>query len=274
MCKYIVPLIFFFLGGLVSGYPILNAQSFAVGGGIGLASYDGDLSVLKSKNRLKITHLSGSVSGMIHFAPRYSAKVYLVHTKLSGSDALEESLDRRSRNLSFFSKITEIGIVFNASLFEFGYNEDYQFTPYALLGIGGFHFNPKAEFQSKTIELQSIGTEGQGLPAFPDRKPYSLNQFTIPIGLGLKYALNEFLIISLEARVNKLFTDYLDDVSKTFPAYDYLLEVGTTLSAQLSNRSGEYYETGPDKDRDNRQRGNSDKNDIYGVFEVQLHYQF
>jgi hypothetical protein len=274
MYKYILPLLFFLINGLMPVTQELNAQRFAVGGGLGLASYDGDLSVLKSKNRLKITHLAGSVSGIIEFHPRFSSKIYLTHTKLSGSDEYEESLARVSRNLSFFTKITEVGILINANLLEFGYYEDYQFTPYVFLGIGGFHFNPKAEFHGEIVELQPIGTEGQGLSAFPDRKPYKLNQVTVPFGLGMKFILNEYLIISIEGRVNKLFTDYLDDVSTTYPPFDYLLEFGGVNSAQLSNRSGEYYDTGPDKTKDNSQRGNTDKNDIYGVIDIQVHYLF
>ena len=50
----------------------------------------------------------------------------------------------------------------------------------------------------------------------PDRKEYSLIQFAIPIGGGIKIAINKSFNIILEYGARKTFTDYLDDVSTTF----------------------------------------------------------
>jgi hypothetical protein len=60
-----------------------------------------------------------------------------------------------------------------------------------------------------------LSTEGQGI--YPDKKPYSLWQPTIPFGGGVKFAITENLRIGFEIGLRKLFTDYLDDVSTSYP---------------------------------------------------------
>ena len=62
-----------------------------------------------------------------------------------------------------------------------------------------------------------MGTEGQGTTTFPDRKKYSLIQFSAALGGGVKIAVSNSFNIIFEYSTRKTFTDYLDDVSTTFP---------------------------------------------------------
>ena len=85
---------------------------------------------------------------------------------------------------------------------------------YLMGGVGGFWYNPKASYYGTWIALQPIGTEGQGYK--PGTKKYSRVSVCIPVGVGMKSALNRRFSIGLEIGLRKTFTDYIDDVSTVY----------------------------------------------------------
>ena len=99
-------------------------------------------------------------------------------------------------------------------------NPLYTWTPFIYAGVSLFHHNPQAENKNgEWVNLQELGTEGQETTTSfngDTRKRYSLIQFAIPMGGGVKIAVNESFSIMLEYGARKTFTDYLDDVSTTF----------------------------------------------------------
>jgi hypothetical protein len=127
-------------------------------------------------------------------------------------------------------------------------------VPYALVGISGFHHNPKAVapfINSHTgkgfsggghwVALQPLGTEGQyaNLKSSDTNygiKPYSLWQVAIPFGLGVRFKVAPSLDISLDVVGRLLFFDYLDDVSQNY--VDLSLIKGD-LAKVMSDRSRE-----------------------------------
>jgi len=135
------------------------------------------------------------------------------------------------------------------------------------MGISMFYFNPKAREKPgrEWIELQPLGTEGQGLAEFPDRQHYSLTGFAIPMGVGLKFALSDKINLGAEIGMRKTFTDYLDDVSSTYAGDKLLLEYGKESTLFFSNRSGTPKESGA-------ARGNPDQDDwfILGGFTISV----
>lgn len=149
---------------------------------------------------------------------------------------------REDRGLSFRSRITEVALIGELNLFKIGAARDRGIVPYILGGVAVFHFNPETRFDGDYVELQPLGTEGQGLPNYP--APYQLTQISLPVGLGVKFLLNENLTIGLEFAGRKLFTDFLDDVSSTEVNYFDVLENNGELAAQLSNPTLEDPEAG------------------------------
>ena len=83
-------------------------------------------------------------------------------------------------------------------------------------GIGVYRYNPYAYSGGNKVFLQPLSTEGQNIIGYPDRKKYSLTQFAVPFGGGFKFAVSENLRVGIEMGIRKLFTDYLDDVSKGY----------------------------------------------------------
>jgi hypothetical protein len=210
--------------------------------------------------------------------------------RLEGNDAiispkggLEEA--RKARNQDFRSQLTEFYAA--AEVYPLVFLEEdpedvwHKFRPYALGGIGVFHFNPKGSYAtsggSEWVELKPLRTEGQGMPYYPSRKEYSLTQINIPYGLGLKYFFSEKVNMSFEI-VNRItFTDYIDDVSSTYidnaDFYNYFGAGSRTadLAAYMANKStlltggvvNPSYTTG-------KQRGTATNNDAYYSTTIRL----
>lgn len=180
--------------------------------------------------------------------------------RYSGSDYLKQI-----RNLSFQSNITEFSLIGELTVFNL-YN--IRWSPYVFAGLAAYRFNPYVNDSTGKVFLQPLSTEGQGLPQYPDRKPYSLTQFAVPFGGGIKYNINDNIRLGVEIGFRRLFTDYLDDVSKTFAGEDELLSARGPVAVRLAYRGDEvpggtstYPDNGfPPKDA---QRGNPDTNDWY-----------
>ncbi len=120
----------------------------------------------------------------------------------------------RERNLNFHSPIIEVSLVANYSFFDLQINK---VTPYIFGGIALFGFNPYTfDTTGSKVYLRNLGTEGQGLNIYPDRKPYSLGQVAIPFGGGIRFRVTDNVYLGYEIGLRKVFTDYLDDVSTTY----------------------------------------------------------
>jgi len=151
------------------------------------------------------------------------------------------------------------------------YNYTSTFSPYLFGGIAFFQFNPQGELNGQFFDLQPLGTEGQNLESIPERTPYKLSEFAIPFGIGVKYTLTETLNLGFEIGVRKLFTDYLDDVSLTYPGNDAFAAEGASLETiQLSN-------PGAASLGDNvagLPRGDNDANDWYFIAGFTISFNF
>jgi Domain of unknown function (DUF6089) len=178
--------------------------------------------------------------------------------RLEGDDAiispkggLEEA--RKARNSDFRSSLIEFYAA--AEVYPLVFLEEdpedvwHKFRPYGLIGVGVFKFNPKGSYTppggggEEWVELKPLRTEGQGMSNYPTRKEYSLTQFNVPYGVGLKYFFSEKVNLSFEI-VNRItFTDYIDDVSTTYIAdadfYNYFGAGSATadIAAQMANKS-------------------------------------
>jgi Domain of unknown function (DUF6089) len=142
--------------------------------------------------------------------------------------------DLKCRNLNFRTNILEGNLCLEVNLFEPDFFSVY---PYVFAGVGVFHFNPYTyDKNGNKTYLQPLGTEGQGLPAYPDRKPYSLTQFCLPFGGGMKINLNKKCDLVYEFAGRVLFTDYLDDVSKTYVNTQTLMTNSRPKTAELAYR--------------------------------------
>lgn len=174
------------------------------------------------------------------FNSRISARI-AGHFGTIYGDSKDNRENLRYKNLSFFSPLTDIEMGVEINFLEFSPgSSNHNFTPFVFGGLSVFRFNPQTIYQGQVYELQPIGTEGQGTTAYPDRTPYKLMSWSIPVGGGLKWAVTKRVNLSLEWGIRKTFTDYLDDISTTYPDVQLLAAEKSPLAAALSVRM---YET-------------------------------
>ena len=177
------------------------------------------------------------------------------------------------RNLSFNSNIWELALQGDFNFLKFIPGSDYnRFTPYITFGLGIFNYDPYAYYEGQKVFLRSLGTEGQGSAAYPDRKPYGSMAVCFPLGVGVKYSLNRRMNLGFEVLYRFTTTDYLDDVSKTYApdAQPQTLPDGSpTLWYALQDRSGAVGEPIGIK---GRQRGYSNQKDGYITAQVTLSF--
>lgn len=179
---------------------------------------------------------------------------------------------KKTRNLSFNTNIWELSVSGDFNFFRFQPEfPEYRYTPYVSLGIGAFTYDPYAYLNGEKYSLRSIGTEGQGSFAYPDRKPYSSMAICFPLAVGLKYALNENLNIFGEISYRFTNTDYIDDVSGSYAPDAFPADPNGNPSAAflLQDRS---YEWGTPVGIKGRQRGNSSQKDSYATIMVGLSF--
>lgn len=201
-------------------------------------------------------------------------------TYLEGSDDIInttgiDELWRKQRNLDFKTTVLEGYLaleIFPTMLLSRYIEIQPRLRPYALAGVGFFHFNPKGSITDaagdKTwYKLQPLKLEGQGMSEYPSSKPYKLTQINIPLGAGLKYYASERLNISAELLYRKTFTDYIDDVSTKYvdPAVynKYLSAQDAALATKLSDKAIGIIYPGMTRYPAGTQRGDTKDGDTY-----------
>jgi hypothetical protein len=219
--------------------PAVKSQSisfkdgkFELGLGLGPMHFLGDLggSAGVGKGFIKdldipLTQLSKGLYFNYYPAEWLGFRIAANHGYVKGDDAeapakggAEE--DRKYRNLNFRSPILEgyAAIEFYPTYFLEKYDgRQGKLRPYVLGGGGVFKFNPEVKDDDGSwVKTAPLRLEGQGFPQYPDSKPYSLTQFSVMTGAGIKYYLKENMYVGFEILHRRLFTDYIDDVSNDY----------------------------------------------------------
>jgi hypothetical protein len=210
-----------------------TAQGLELGVLVGGSAYSGDLSPTEFGIYPGDANLAAGALIRFNIGERVSMRLQGLTTQVEGTDGITNN--RTDRGINFRTQIREASLTMEVNLFKFSGNNS-RFTPYLYGGVGIFQFNPQGRIDNQWIDLQPLGTEGQGLinPAY-DPDLYELTQYNIPFGGGLKFLVGERLTIGGELGWRYLFTDYLDDVSNTRVNYVDILENRGVLAARLSN---------------------------------------
>lgn len=211
---------------------IASAQNFHFSGRLGIVNYQGDLK--HQSISLSQAKLLFSLGARYDLSEHVTARSYITFTGLQADDKKGTAVMQR-RNLNFKSKIFDWELTGQYSFFSLN---DRWWTPYVFAGIGLYHFNPYTKDTSgnKTF-LKPLSTEGQGF--MPGKKEYKLWQFSIPLGIGAEYSLNEDMRLGIEMGYRKLFTDHLDDVSGNYVDESKLLTAKGPKAVDLAYRGDE-----------------------------------
>lgn len=250
----------------------------------GIVDYD----IESNRPTIQITY-GYRLSGMIH------ASLNLSYGVLRGDDAFTTETYRNGRNLHFKTSFFETSLITRLDMFgssakkskSGGINKKKSGANFYLLGgIGVMFFNPKALYNGNWLNLQELGTEGQGLPGMPS--PYKLNTIVMPYGFGIGKDINRQWSVNAELMFRLTFTDYIDDVSTDYYGRENLLQAKlkqgeslekATAAAALSDPNNygiDYPELGISDGADliGEQRGDPVDNDAYLTVMVTLSRRF
>jgi Domain of unknown function (DUF6089) len=245
-----------FLADAQSFYAIRRPRNLGVYGGTGTALYKGELVNPKQLGKVRYNLVVGAE---YFFSRRFTAKSELTWFRIAGSDK-DANDDRVTRNLSFFSNCQELSLAGTFYVLQEPrrFYQRSSVNGYVFLGAGLLHFNPKTEYQGDKHRLQPLQTEGT---------KYSLYQFVVPFGVGVKIMVDPLHNLIIEGGYRTTFTDHLDDIS--IRRYPDPATLSSPLAVALSNRRSEInidlpYSVGV--------RGNPKQNDGYFIMNVKFQY--
>ena len=233
-------------------------KGWEIGGWLGTSFYYGDLN-----NRLYIhkPRPAGGLNIRRNYNTRTSTMVSLSYGRIAADDAASPNTFERNRNLSFHSNIFDLSAVLEFNFFNYVHaSSDEYFTPYIFGGASLFNYSPKAKLDDVTYNLRDFGTEGQ-----PRGGEYSSFSGSLVSGGGWKWDVSDNYSLNVHIRYQKVFTDYLDDVSRTYPDFRELEDNRGAIAVALSDRSLMDGIGVP-----GRQRGNSKDNDAIVMVGVSL----
>lgn len=242
--KSVFPLLTLVVVLLASG---LRAQKFELGLFGGLSAYSGDIA--PSEFGIFLDNINLAAGASLRYSPiqpltfRFSG----LTTQVEAQDPEPVPGEKANRFVNFRSKLDEFALIIELDLFYLGGRRGFSIAPFIAAGAGVAWYNPESFIDGRWVELQPLGTEGQGIPGpnyAPD--PYALNSLMLPIGGGLKFNLGEAVTLSFEIVGRRMFTDYLDDVGHTRVSYLDVLEGNGSLAARLSNPLIEDPSTAPE----------------------------
>lgn len=234
----------------------------------GVAYYFGDLNT-----DFDLMH-PGFAAGFVarhNFNNRIAMKFSGNYGTISASDADSKNVFEQARNLSFQSPILDAALQLEFNFLPYVHGSRDQFyTPYLFGGINAFYFNPKAELDGVWYDLRPLGTEGQ----FKGEEYYTVTAGLV-YGFGFKIDLSYEWSLNFELSSRYLYTDYLDDVSTTYPDVSDLIRSRGEIAAKLSDRSIPIPGiTDTSIGEEGRQRGDSGTNDSFAFLGVSLVYYF
>jgi hypothetical protein len=235
-----------------------EAQRWHVNLSGGMSNYSGDLQA--KRYTFDQSLFAFGFGAQYDITRNFSATSNFNFMKVGGSDQYN-SADLVFRNLSFQTNIIEWNLLGEYTFLDM---TEKRFSPYVFGGIAVFHFDPYAfDSTGQKVFLKPLSTEGEGLPQYPDQRPYSLTQFAIPFGGGIKFRVSENVVLAYEIGLRKTFTDYLDDVSTVYVDKTFLQRERGTLAVEMAYRADELKGGNPTYPVAGTARGGPKYNDWY-----------
>ena len=277
------------ISGLVVAFNA-NAQfddpkTLEVGPHVGLSYYMGDINPT-----LPFAMADLQYGGLVRFNynNRWTFRCDYAYATVKADDKIIKW--RPERCLNFTSKIHDLSFVAEFNFWEYYTgNPKKNVSPYIFGGISVFYYTAFANVGGTLVDLSDYMTEP--IPSDPKwyEKPFGKESpigISIPFGVGLKFALSRRMAGTVEWRMQKTFTDYLDDVATVYPADDKhatviheglyfdLTDPTATPSGIPVDGNGHPTETPDGLYTEGQQRGNSAYNDWFGMARVSLTWKF
>lgn len=298
-----------------------NAKQYiTLGVSVNALNYFGDIAPRSgfASTDISFTRPGIGISSDIRFGQSFSLRTNFMWGRISSNDYEVADPDNRNdiyryaRNLHFRNNIKDFSIVGVFDIFSNPYSVTLRqsFTPYIFGGVSVFHHSPQALvpavarlYPGGTLSAADIPQSGEWVALRPLRtegQSYGIISFSIPVGGGVRFRLNQFMDLEAELNYRFLFTDYLDDISTNYVdkgtlnselakiMSDRSLEpveavsgdsrealftednVINTNLATYTGADGVNYVHLPGYGQDGAQRGSSNDNDVYLTTTIRL----
>ena len=214
----------------------LTYAQFEAGLSLGLTSYSGDID-FAIKNTMKQSKPVGGVFGRYYLTPSlairgqaYFGQLYADEKKYSNSSY------RKQRGFSFNSPITEFSIQgeWHALKLDryFTFEDEDPFISLYGFGGGGMSlFNPQTDYNEPNTIVDDVSVDRDA--SFSKTVPSLIG------GMGIRIAITDQLGFGGEFGGRKIFTDYLDGISRlSGAAKDYYYFGTLTLSWKFEGGGG------------------------------------
>ena len=243
-----------------------DPKTLEVGPHVGASYYIGDLNPQK---HFAMADLEFGAVVRLNLDHRWSFRFDYSRAKVKADDA--KIGWRPERGLNFQANINDFSLVAEFNFVEYYTgNPKRNVSPYIFGGISLFQYTPYANVNGTLVNLY----ENESGPVFTEDLPGDLKWYqkfftktpygvSIPFGVGVKLSLSRHMAATVEWRLQKTFTDYLDDVKGVYPTEDQHAFYG---DYDLTDPTG-HYQAG-------QQRGNSAFNDWFGMARVSLTWKF
>lgn len=214
-----------------------NAKQYiTIGVSANALNYFGDIAPRSSfaSTDISFTRPGFGVSTNVRIGKALSARLGFMWGQISSNDYQvadpddRNSVYRYARNLHFRNNVKDLSLVAVYDIFPNPYTVSLRqsFTPYVFAGISVFHHNPRGLAPSQAVlypgnvlTADQIPQSGEWVALRPLRtegRSYGSIAFSIPLGAGVRFRVNQLIDIEAEVNYRVLFTDYLDDVSTNY----------------------------------------------------------
>lgn len=172
-----------------------RAQIHEVGVMAGIAAYKGEMSQY-FPNYHHIENIGNRIAVGAFYRGNFSKSISIrgnfIYARVDDDDKLSSSAMAGLRNHLFQTDILELSAQVEYNFLDFRQNAKFPetWTPYLFLGVAGMKISPRFNL----------------LPT------YGLYSIAIPIGVGMKFMLNDNLNLGVEFGARKTFTDHIDDI--------------------------------------------------------------
>ncbi len=237
-----------------------DPKTLEVGPHVGVSYYMGDLNPM-----LPFAQAQLQYGGVVRF--NYNSRwTFRFDYSRATVKAYDEVIKwRPERGLNFTSKINDFSIVAEFNFLEYYTgNPKRNMSPYIFGGVSVFQYTAYADVAGTLVDLSDhLTEEAPAEPKWYDRAFGKTSPIgvSIPFGMGVKLALSKHMAATVEWRMQKTFTDYLDDVATVYPEQHASVEIDGT-QYDLTDPTGNYVA--------GQQRGNSAFNDWFGMARVSL----
>jgi hypothetical protein len=159
-----------------------NSPKFSIHAGVGTANYYGDL--MQKSGIYSQSSFSFSAGAAYNFIHRLSGRFDFGVQKVQAADSKSKGAQYKARNLSFKSTVVDLSLGAEYTILDL---KKFPLSPYIAAGVGIMFFDPYTtdDLTGKKQKLRELGTEGQGLAAYPDRKMYKKSAVEFPLGIDV-----------------------------------------------------------------------------------------